>query len=215
MDRNLNGPFKAISLDEIRRVVDVGFELKQLFLKLIIRPRGHFLAERRVFWHGNHQGLGENGVQVEARSPYYNRHAPFFLYGGKGGMKVALVLKDVVFRVDIDHIDEVIGHGGPAQIVVLQILARSNVEAPIDLSGVGGQDFAAQKAGEGDAEGGFPRSGGAEHKNGVEGGHSNILSARIAALNALWTCDPKNCNNDDPNYTPAQVPFCNGDPWLS
>lgn len=202
VEGNLDGPLQAVPLQQIGGVVKIGLDLPQFLFQAFRGHARHFGPKCGVFRYGRHKRSGQDGFQIQPGAAGDDGQLARPDNAGKGRVEIALVPENIVFRVQVDMVNEVIADGRAAQFVFFQVLARADVQTAIDLAGVGRNDFPVQQAGQGDAQGGFSGRGGAKDKQGVEGGHREKLSGELGREYRIWTCMPENCNNDPLDYTP-------------
>ena len=140
---NLDGPDGSLRRVHIGRVVHVravpGLQVLQDDGQFFERLALQSFAQLLVLRHRRQLIVFQHGLDVESRTAAEDRTAPPTHDVGIGHLEIPQILKEVIFRSRLTNIYQVIRH----VTIVGQVLPRADVHAPIDLSRVSRDDFAA------------------------------------------------------------------------
>ncbi len=129
---DLNRPHQAVAIFEIRRVVHAPQSLKPIH-QCLVAQRLQIRPQHRVGGDVDHAITVQDRFEVEPAATDHDRHHRTCQQILEHGEEPLLVLKDAELRIEIDDVDEVVGHRRPTRGILVQVLSRPEVEAAVHL----------------------------------------------------------------------------------
>lgn len=149
-----DGPLTGVY---VRAVVHRGVVARLQVLEddgqLVERLPLQFCPQRGILGHGRELVASQHGLDIESCAATEHGLASTTADVLVGLEEVALVFEEVVFRPRVTDVYQVVGDWLALHHIVGEVFARSDRHASIDLTTVGGNDFAVQLIGKAGGKG--------------------------------------------------------------
>ena len=145
-----------------------GFQRRQFGRQFRQRPSLERGTERRILRNVADVVIAHHTLHVQARAATHHRALSATADVLKGIEEIVLIAIEVVFRPGFDNVDQMVGHPSPRDAIIVEVLARAEIHAPIHLTRICADDLRIDAIGQSHDKRSFAAGRGSHHRHEVE-----------------------------------------------